>query len=149
MPRSKLAVTTAMALLLGVVAAQTAHAQTRTGDLRKQKSLFEIGLYFGAHFPPEHHALIDGSNHLPLKPAFFDIGLRLSYLPIPWVGAELETGLIPGRTKSGESAMMWTFRGHAILQLPLWKRWAPFLVAGVGALGMMSQNAVVGPRVSA
>lgn len=91
-----------------------AHAQKT--DLKEQRHLVELGLYLGGFFPSSKHKLYNPGTAVlrEFDAGAFDIGLRAAYLPIPYVGVELELGMMPTATSNDEFAMLYTFRGHVI-----------------------------------
>ena len=111
-------------------------------NLSRQRHLFELGLFLGAWFPPRAHELYNpGTAYKPLSLASFMGGLRLGYLPLPFIGVELEGAVMPvGLRDLDEGATAYTLRGHVIGQLPWW-RVTPFLLAGYGMQGISSDDA--------
>jgi len=65
------------------------------------------------------------------------IGLRVAYLPIPYVGAELDAAVMPVECSCGGRANLYALRGHVIAQLPL-ASVVPFVLLGGGGLGARS-----------
>jgi hypothetical protein len=60
----------------------------------KEKHMLEVGGYLGALFPAKDHGLYgEGITRRarPLKTGF-DVGLRIAYLPLRFVGIEAEGG---------------------------------------------------------
>jgi OOP family OmpA-OmpF porin len=108
--------------------------------LKNQRHLFELGVFGGVWIPPEDHGLVADSDsgsgltrHQPLKRFGPEFGLRVGYLPLPFLGLEGEVGVIPTSTDAGGgSVTVMALRGHLLAQYPAWI--APFLVAGGGAL---------------
>lgn len=122
-------------------------SSTVVGDgLKDQRHLFEGGLYLGALMPSSDHELYrpGESQHQEFAKAAFDLGLRLSYLPLPYVGPEFETGLMPTTVANDEQAILYTVRGHVLGQIPIAERWAPFALLGVGMLAVSSDSTAVG-----
>jgi outer membrane protein OmpA-like peptidoglycan-associated protein len=105
---------------------------------------FEAGLYGGAYLFSHSHDLQDlaltvDAGHQQLKPGG-EFGLRLAFFPLWFLGVEAEGGLILSKTKrSDDRALIWTGRGHGILQLPL-GRLVPFVLGGGGALVLRSDD---------
>lgn len=112
----------------------------------------ELGVYGGVFLPSRRHELFEADLGLPdqgyrrFKPAAFDVGIRGGYYPLRFLGLELETGVMPGKTDNDRRATFWTFRGHIVGQLGLWSV-TPFVLAGIGALGVASDRAAVGNDV--
>jgi len=116
---------------------------------RKEKHILEIGGYLGAFFPSADHGLYaDGVTKTakPIKTGF-DIGLRLAYLPLRFVGIEIEGGLVPTKLdgNGGFTTIVFAARGHVILQMPT--RLALFIVGGGGMLGGASDGKAIGTNV--
>lgn len=122
---------------------------------RTEKHILEVGGYLGAFFPAKDHGLYgDGvvTTQRELKTGF-DIGLRLAYLPLRFIGIEIEGGAVPTKAlwtnAEGEdrkaSATVFGVRGHFILQMPT--QLALFVVGGGGILGVGSKNDVLGKNV--
>lgn len=130
------------ALLLGTLS--TAYADDDDDPYAPQAKLLELGAYGGVFLPSSRHELYDSRNveHQRLNQAALDIGLRAGYFFIPYLGAELEGGLIPTGTRGGQSALGYTVRGHLVGQYP--GRFTPFAVLGFGALGISSGDDAVG-----
>ena len=83
------------ALLLAtlVVAPRAARAQ-----LRDQHHLLEVGLFLGPTFIPKSAQLgQDTLDDAVLKVGAGEFGVRAGWLPIPWVGAELEVAALAAR----------------------------------------------------
>lgn len=103
---------------------------------------FEAGLYGGAYLISGDHNLQDLSaaivtGHEKLRPGG-ELGLRLAFYPLWFLGIEGEGGLIVSKTRrSDDRALIWTGRGHGILQLPL-GRLVPFVLGGGGVLALRS-----------
>lgn len=131
-----------VAVLLGAPA--TVWSEPLQPGPAERRHVLEAGLYLGALFPPKTHELFSlEAYHKPLDAAAFDVGLRLSYLPIPYLGLEVEGGVMPATLEGvDESALIYTFRGHVIGQYPALV--TPFLVAGYGLLGVSSGDQSLG-----
>ena len=114
-----------------------------------ENHLVEVGPYWGAFLPSGRHELYEPSATLPdqgyrdYKPAMFDFGVRAGYYPLRFLGIEAEGGAMPGRTVDRNSATVWTFRGHIVGQIGLW-RVVPFLLGGVGIIGVRSARTALG-----
>ncbi len=118
-----------------------------------EKGMGEIGIYGGVFFASKNHELFGPDIDLPdqgwkpYKLANPDIGLRAGYYPIKWVGVEVEGGVIPLALEDGSgTAMGYTVRGHVVGQLAMWSI-VPFAVLGAGALGVSSDQSLVGDDV--
>jgi outer membrane protein OmpA-like peptidoglycan-associated protein len=105
---------------------------------------FEGGLYGGAYLFSDSHNLQDlaltaPAGHQKLRPGG-EVGLRLAFYPVWFLGLEGEGGLIISKTqRSDDRALIWTGRGHGILQLPL-GRLVPFVLGGGGVLALRSDG---------
>lgn len=116
---------------------------------RTEKHILEIGGYLGAFFPAADHGLYaDGVTMTPrpIKTGF-DIGLRIAYLPLRFVGIEVEGGAVPTKLdgNGGFRTTLFGVRGHVILQMPT--RLALFVVGGGGILGVASGSNALGKNV--
>lgn len=96
--------------------------------------MVELGLVTGVFLPSSDHELYDSlaTDHAAFDPVAPTVGVRLSYFPFPYVGAEAEGAYMPTRS-AGDLAHLFAVRGHVMVQGP-W-RWAPFALAGGGLLG--------------
>ena len=107
---------------------------------RPVRNSWELGIYGGAFLPSSRHEFyapkLDQPDfgHQPLARAGADIGLRVGYYPLSFLGLELEGGLIPMKAADGSKATLYTFRPVALFQLPY--RLAPFVRAGFGMVGI-------------
>ena len=129
------------ALLTTLLTVTSAHAL----DVAGQKHLFEFGPYGGITIMLDDHALRgNGVPHQKIDRPTAHIGGRIGYLPLSWMGIELEGGGMPAKTDAGD-ATLFTVRSHLLFQLP--KRFAPFVVVGGGILGVSSSNAVLGDDI--
>lgn len=74
----------------------------------------------------------------PYRKVAPEIGLRIAWYAISFLGGEVEGGVMPTRIvvdgSPGERATLFNFRAHLIGQLPFW-RIAPFILMGGGMLG--------------
>jgi hypothetical protein len=84
--------------------------------------------------PQLEHELYDpNKTWQPYKKVAADIGVRLGYYPLSFLGLEIEGGVMPTKLRDGSSrALLGAFRGYGLLQLPY--RIAPFALAGFGML---------------
>jgi OOP family OmpA-OmpF porin len=115
-----------------------------------EKSMGELGIYGGAFFPSADHELFDpdpaepNQGFKPLNKVAGDVGVRLGYYPLRWLGFEFEGGVMPAKLQDIEDrALLYTVRGHVVLQLGLWSV-TPFLLVGGGGLGVASDPGVLG-----
>jgi len=116
-------------------------------DLRSKRHTIDLGLYAGVVFPARAHELYDQQAwQEPLDVVAFDVGLRMGYMPWPFIGIELEGGVMPTETREGgDGALLYTFRGHVVGQYPA--RLSPFVLVGYGLLGVSSSESAVGEDV--
>lgn len=109
----------------------------------------ELGAYAGALFPSASHELYRENDAAPnsgyqdLAGAAGTFGARVGYLPIRFLGLELEGGAAPTRTERDDRATLWTVRGSVVGQLGLWSV-VPFVLAGPGVLGVASSSDALG-----
>ncbi len=133
-------------LLVTVVSTWTVPAagDPGKGDLWSQRHRLDLGLYAGVIFPPRAHELYDETAwQEAFDVAAFDVGLRVGYMPWPFIGLELEGGVMPTQTRdNGDGALLYTVRAHVIGQYPA--MFSPFLLAGYGLLGVSSDDKAVG-----
>lgn len=108
------------------------------------RGMLELGAYGGVWFPSRHLELFEPQGNLPregqqpLRRVAPEVGLRVGYYPLRFLGVELEGGVMPTRTRTTEQrATVWTARGHVVAQLGLWSI-TPFLLVGTGILGVSS-----------
>lgn len=138
---------TALVLLVALSWASPGQAS----ELKDQRNLFEAGIFAGAFFPSKDHEWYDlglgARAQKPLQTAAVELGGRLGYLPLPYLGAEIEGGVMPTKTETDLSATLYHFRGHLIGQYPT--RLAPFVVVGGGLIGVASDSAALGNDVDA
>ncbi|MEZ4447851.1 MAG: OmpA family protein [Nannocystaceae bacterium] len=99
-----------------------------------ERNLLEIGVFGGVLFTSPQHELYDPNlTWERYKKVAPDVGLRVGFYPLRFLGVEVEGAAMPTKTASDQGAVLYGVRGHAIAQLP-W-RIAPFVLAGVGGLG--------------
>jgi outer membrane protein OmpA-like peptidoglycan-associated protein len=106
--------------------------------LAPRGNLWELGLFGGLIFMSNRNAL-----HDPREPfADFEkpspeVGLRIAYLPLSFLGAEGEFMGAAGELEGGEGAILWAGRGHLLFQVPT-RRVTPFVLIGGGRMGIVS-----------
>lgn len=120
-----------------------------------ERNLFELGVFGGIFIASDDHDLYDPATrpvrpHTPGPPLYKvvpDVGVRLAYFPLRFLGIEGEFAAIPTRVRQAPdpSAFVYSGRGHLILQLPY--RVAPFVLGGYGALGVRSGPDALGNDV--
>jgi outer membrane protein OmpA-like peptidoglycan-associated protein len=115
-----------------------------------ERNMWEIGIWLGLLVPNLDHEWYDPRviSQSPYKRVAFDLGFRLGYYPLRWLGGEFEVGVMPTSLDAGGRATMYAIRGHVIGQLPWW-RLTPFLVVGGGGHGVGSDDGVAGDDIDA
>lgn len=143
----------ASALLLTTSLALAAHAQEADASASLDAStvtasrdnFFELGLFLGAMFPSSRHNLEDAATergdkrHRAFRGVAPDIGGRIGYYPVRYLGLEFEGAYMPTEDEDGKGAMLWALRGHAVGQVPFGPV-TPFLLVGGGRLGVNSDS---------
>ena len=94
----------------------------------------EAGIFGGVFAPEYDHAFFDDDEtlHQPLKRVGLDMGLRIGYFPIPFVGIEGEGSAVYTKTRTPTEDKVWlnSLRGSLVLQLPAVI--TPFIFGGAG-----------------
>ena len=125
----------------GATASSTTPDSGGGGYMDKYKpeaNLVEIGMFMGMMFPSSNHNLQDEDfAHIPFDPIAFELGARLGYFPLSFLGVEAEGAVMPTDTEDGTAAGLYAMRAHLIGQLPYWSV-TPFVLLGGGALGANS-----------
>jgi outer membrane protein OmpA-like peptidoglycan-associated protein len=107
-------------------------------SLAPRGNLWELGIFGGLLFVSDRNALHDPT--LPFadfeKPTP-EVGLRIAYLPLPFLGAEGEFMGAAGELENGEGAIVWAGRGHLLFQIPT-RSVSPFVLIGGGRMGIQS-----------
>ena len=100
---------------------------------------WEVGAFVGILMPSDVHNLRDDRSHQePYGSVAPEFGVRVGFLPLKYVGAELEAWVAPTKTDtSGYAATLFGARGHLIGQYPI-GRFTPFAVVGYGKMGAAS-----------
>ncbi|MCA9687547.1 MAG: hypothetical protein KC457_35625, partial [Myxococcales bacterium] len=112
----------------------------------------EIGVYGGLLLIAADHELFEPNlddpdgGFRPLRRPNPDFGLRLGYYPLRFFGVEVEAGAMPSRLEDGTGVVPFTVRGAAVAQLGLWSV-TPFVLVGVGMLGVSSDRAALGKDI--
>lgn len=105
----------------------------------------EAGLFGGAFFPSSSHNFEDADTeagkrpHLKLKSVAPEIGVRVGYYPVRFVGLELEAGFMPTKDENGGKASGRALRAQAVGQMPMGSV-TPFALLGFGSLGANSDS---------
>ncbi|MEM6296231.1 MAG: OmpA family protein [Myxococcota bacterium] len=119
-----------------------------------ERGMWELGIYGGLFLPGANHELFQFDAAAPelgfkeFNTVAPELGARVGYYPLRFLGVELEGGGMFASTVDDQSATLWTVRGHVIAQVPRWSV-TPFLVAGAGGLGVRSDVNAVGNDVDA
>ena len=115
---------------------------------RPERNMVEIGIFGGFTLFSKTHDLYNPSTapQEPLRRPTPDLGARLAYFPLSFLGVEAEFSALPAKYNPGGSAFIYGFRGHGILQLPLF-RVVPFVTAGYGLMGVSSAQTVAGKDI--
>jgi len=100
---------------------------------RPHENYFEVGLFGGALFPSKDIALYS-AKHEKFDSPVPELGLRVAYFPLSFLGAEVEGNAGFTKTESGARADIWATRAHAIVQLP-GSSVIPFALIGGGYMG--------------
>jgi outer membrane protein OmpA-like peptidoglycan-associated protein len=127
------------------VAPAAASSATVTSDdedsLAPRGNLWEVGLFGGLLFISDNNAL--HNPRLPFadfKKPSPEVGIRIAYLPLPFLGAEGEFMGAASELKGGEGATTWAGRGHLLFQIPT-SSVSPFVLIGGGRMGIRSDLA--------
>src|SRR6478752_2332495 len=103
-------------------------------------NVLELGIFGGAIFPNSDHNL--RYEAYPQKPyaTGAELGARLGYYPLSFLGLEAEGMAAASKVKDTEtSAALYALRGHLVLQAPL-PYVTPFILGGFGTLGAISRT---------
>lgn len=119
-----------------------------------RRNQVELGAYGGVLLPSRRHELYqedptqpdDGYDDLAVGAG--TVGARMGYVPLRWLGFEVEGGAAPTRTASDARATVWHARGSVVTQVSRWSV-VPFALLGAGALGVSSGDAALGRDVDA
>lgn len=105
-----------------------------------EANMWELGLFGGLMLPSGEHQLfapnLPNTAQQPFK-ASGEVGLRVAYFPLTFLGVEAEAAAMPSEADDGTAAGLWAIRGHVIGQLP-GRSITPFVLFGAGALGASS-----------
>ncbi len=105
-----------------------------------ENHLLELGVFGGAFFPNKRHNLRDERFTRQRYQNAPEIGARVGYYPLSFLGIEGEAMGARSRVESDQKrAMIFAGRGQLVLQAPL-PYAAPFAVGGVGKLGAIGQT---------
>jgi outer membrane protein OmpA-like peptidoglycan-associated protein len=121
---------------------------TSTGGetgLEPRGNLWELGIFGGLLFVSDRNAFAKTTTFANFKQPSPEVGLRLAYLPLSWLGLEIEGMGAAGELRNGtdQSAVVWAGRGHLLLQIPT-TYVSPFVLGGGGRMGIISDDAASG-----
>lgn len=126
-----------------------------------ERHTFDLGIVAGLFFPSTIHELYEvDENRFDLGFKRLDrvtaeVGGRLGYYPLRFLGIELEGAIMPTTTpgalsESGTQAdletIVWRVGGHVLGQLP-WHSIAPFVTLGASAMGVSSDREALGSDI--
>ncbi len=118
-----------------------------------ERNMLELGAFGGILIPARDLELFEpnvdlpSQGFLPLNTVAPDVGVRIGYFPLRFLGVEAEGAYMPTTTlEDGYTTNLWAVRGHLIGQLPV-ASIAPFVVVGAGAFGVQSNPLVIGNDV--
>jgi len=109
--------------------------------LEPRGNLWELGIFGGVLFMSERNALHEADKPFAnFKIPSPEIGVRIAYFPLSFLGLEGEFMAAAGELKEDdESATVWAGRGHLILQVPT-RVVVPFALIGGGRMGIISDT---------
>ena len=119
-----------------------------------ERNMWELGVFGGVFLPGANHELFRFDAAAPdlgfkkFKPVAPELGARVGYYPLRFLGVELEGAGMFASTSDDQAATLYTIRGHVVAQLPRWSV-TPFLLAGAGGLGVSSSAGAVGNDIDA
>lgn len=101
-------------------------------------NLWELGIFGGLLFISERNAFHVPTQPLPnFRVPSPEIGVRIAYLPLSFLGVEGELMGAAAEQDNGEGATAWAGRGHVLLQIPT-RTVSPFILGGGGRMGILS-----------
>lgn len=118
-----------------------------------ERNMLELGVFAGMLIPARDLELFQPrrtrprQGFLPLATIAPDVGVRVGYYPLRFLGVEAEGAYMPTTTlEDGYGAHLWAARGHLVGQLPF-STIAPFVVVGAGAFGVDSNPVILGQDI--
>ena len=114
-----------------------------------RRNTLHLGVFGGVLLPApdlelfEIDAALPDQGFKPFAQVAPELGARVGYLPLSFLGVEAEGAYAFGRLNDDTSVGLWTVRGHVLAQLPRWSI-TPFVLAGAGVVGVTSGRAAVG-----
>ena len=122
---------------------------------RPERNTAELGVFGGAFFPARDTELFEPDLDLPdqgfkpLRAVAPELGARIGYYPIRYLGLEAEGAWSPARTDPDDDLVnLWMVRGHIVGQLGWWSV-TPFALVGGGVLAASSPRSAVGTDIDA
>jgi outer membrane protein OmpA-like peptidoglycan-associated protein len=111
-------------------------------SLAPRGNLWELGIFGGLLFVSDRNAFTEPGKAFPdfRKPAP-EVGVRIAYLPLSFLGLEIEGMGAAGELRNGsdQGAVVWAARGHLLLQIPT-TYVSPFVLVGGGRMGIISDT---------
>ena len=118
-----------------------------------QRNMVELGVFGGLMIFNRSHDLYAASTTPgePIRRPTADLGIRAAFFPLRFLGVEAEFAALPAKYAAAASGpggrgFIYGLRGHAILQLPLY-RVVPFVLGGYGMMGVSSASTVAGKDI--
>jgi len=108
---------------------------------RPEPRMVELGVYGGVFLLNRKHELFRPNHELPLqgwqplRQLNPNVGARVGYYPLSFIGFEAEGGAMPSKLDDGAGALPFTVRGHVVAQLGRWSV-TPFVLIGGGMIGV-------------
>jgi OOP family OmpA-OmpF porin len=134
---------------VGAEASVALHASTQdagdSGDFlhqyTPQANTFELGAYAGMLFISDQNSFRGAADtstgqtvlrpYSEYKQPAPELGARLAYFPLTFLGGELEGMVGLAKADRGDAGTLWAARAHVVAQAPFW-RVTPFLLGGAG-----------------
>lgn len=109
------------------------------------RGMWELGTFAGAFIIARPHDFYDPElGYRRLRRGAPDVGLRVAYYPLAFLGIEGEFAAMWSAAKyGGQPAFLYGLRLQAIVQLPFY-RVTPFIVGGYGIGGIRSNRDALG-----
>ena len=123
----------------GTSAAQDVSASATPTPTAPDAMSIDVGVFFGGFVASSSHEFYDPNVMWTKIGTQVDIGMRAAFYPVRYAGIEAEAMILPA---VGSTGRLLGFRGHVIGQYPL--KVTPFVVAGVGLMGMRSSDSLLG-----
>ena len=118
-----------------------------------ERNMFELGIFGGVMVFSKSHDLYAPATTPgeAIKRPAADLGIRVAFFPLRFLGVEAEFAALPSKyvaaaSGPGGRGFIYGLRGHAILQLPMY-RIVPFVLGGYGLMGVSSAATVAGKDI--